>query len=198
MPGRLQGFAALSSAGMTLCGINPIYQRTVSMAEVILKDPARPDDVVIDQARSQLSDLWKKEDYWAIWLGFIILAAVLAALFGFGLKVMGKHFGRFVLGFIAASIIFSLISGTLGNDVGNAVLDHGVLRGFTRELREWFFALAFASIGLATNFKELAKYFKGGKPVILYVCGQSFNLALTLGMAHVMFYLVFPEITARI
>jgi len=78
------------------------------------------------------------------------------------------------------------------------MLDHGVLRGFTRYLREWFFALAFASIGLATNFKELAKYFKGGKPLILYVCGQSFNLVLTLIMAYIMFYLVFPEITARI
>ena len=28
---------------------------------------------VIDQAKSRLSDLWKKEDYWAIWLGFFIL-----------------------------------------------------------------------------------------------------------------------------
>jgi uncharacterized membrane protein YadS len=108
------------------------------------------------------------------------------------------RFPKFVLGFIAASIIFSWISGALGGDVGNTLLDHGVLRGFTRDLREWFFALAFASIGLATNFKELAKYFKGGKPLILYVCGQSFNLALTLLMAYIMFYLVFPEITARI
>ena len=58
--------------------------------------------------------------------------------------------------------------------------------------------MAFISIGLATNFRELAKYFKGGKPLILYVCGQSFNLALTLLMAYVMFYLVFPEITAKI
>ena len=108
------------------------------------------------------------------------------------------RFPKFVLGFIAASILFSWISSTLGSDIGNALLDHGVLRGFTRELREWFFALAFASIGLATNFKELAKYFKGGKPIILYVCGQSFNLALTLAMAYIMFYIVFPEITARI
>ena len=46
--------------------------------------------------------------------------------------------------------------------------------------------------------KELAGYFKGGKPIILYVCGQSFNLALTLLMAWIMFYKVFPEITASI
>ena len=108
------------------------------------------------------------------------------------------RFPKFVLGFLAASIIFSWISGTLGSDVGGVVLDHGVLRGFSRDLREWFFALAFASIGLATNFKELSKYFKGGKPIILYVCGQTFNLTLTLVMAYIMFYIVFPEITARI
>ena len=73
-----------------------------------------------------------------------------------------------------------------------------LLRGFSRPIREWCFALAFASIGLGTNFRELKQYFKGGKPLILYVCGQTFNLALTLLMAYVMFYLVFPEITAKI
>jgi len=108
------------------------------------------------------------------------------------------RFPKFVLGFIAASIFFSILDGQLGKDVSGAMMDQGVIRSFSRLLREWFFALAFASIGLATNFRELAKYFKGGKPLILYVCGQSFNLALTLLMAYVMFYLVFPEITARI
>ena len=65
-------------------------------------------------------------------------------------------------------------------------------------LRTWFFVLAFTAIGLATNFKELAHYFKGGKPLILYVCGQSLNLMLTLLMAYIMFYVVFPDITAKI
>lgn len=49
------------------------------------------------------------------------------------------------------------------------------------------------SIGLETNFRELAQYFKGGKPLILYVVGQSFNLALTLFMAWLMFEKVFPQ-----
>ncbi len=108
------------------------------------------------------------------------------------------RFPKFVIGFIGASIIFSLMTQTMGSDVAYSVVDHGVLRGFTRILRGWFFCLAFTSIGLATNFRELAHYFKGGKPLILYVCGQSFNLALTLLMAYIMFYKVFPEITANI
>jgi uncharacterized membrane protein YadS len=108
------------------------------------------------------------------------------------------RFPKFVLGFIAASIVFSLLYQSFGSDAGYALVEHGAIRGFSRIFRGWFFCLAFTSIGLATNFRELGEYFKGGKPLILYVCGQSFNLILTLTMAYIMFYLVFPEITARI
>ena len=108
------------------------------------------------------------------------------------------RFPKFVLGFLGASIIFSWIDGILGKDVGNVLLDHGALRGFTRPLREWFFCLAFGSIGLSTDFRELKKYLKGGKPLILYVCGQSFNLILTLLVAYLMFFILFPGITSKI
>jgi len=108
------------------------------------------------------------------------------------------RFPKFVLGFIAASIIFSLMYASFGKDVGYTLLDQGAIRGMSRIFRGWFFCLAFTSIGLATNFRELKEYFTGGKPLILYVCGQSFNLILTLTMAYIMFYLVFPEITAKI
>ena len=108
------------------------------------------------------------------------------------------RFPKFVIGFIGASIIFSSIYGSLGPDAGYSLIDQGVLKGLTKNLRGWFFCLAFVSIGLATDFRELKSYFKGGKPLILYVCGQTFNLCLTLLMAYIMFYKVFPEITARI
>ena len=108
------------------------------------------------------------------------------------------RFPKFVLGFLIASILFSMLDSNLGKEMSGALIDQGAVRGGTRLLRGWFFALSFAAIGLSTNFRELAKYFKGGKPLILYVCGQSFNLVLTLIMAYIMFYLVFPEITAKI
>ncbi len=104
------------------------------------------------------------------------------------------RFPKFVLGFIVASIIFSLMLEAMGPR-GDVMLDQGVLRGFSRPLREWFFILAFASIGLTSNFREMAKHFKGGKPVILYVCGQSLNLILTLLAAYLMFFVVFPGVT---
>jgi len=108
------------------------------------------------------------------------------------------RFPKFVIGFLVASIVYSILDVNLGKEVSDNLLNHGAVRGFSRPFREWFFCLAFTSIGLATNFRELAQYFKGGKPLILYVCGQSFNLLLTLLMAYIMFYKVFPEITARI
>ena len=115
-----------------------------------------------------------------------------------GLMEIWYRFPKFVLGFIGVSIVFSIIYSQMGSDVGYTLIDNGVIRGLTKNLRGWFFCLAFVSIGLATDFRELKEHFSGGKPLILYVCGQSFNLCLTLLMAYIMFYLVFPEITANI
>jgi uncharacterized membrane protein YadS len=63
----------------------------------------------------------------------------------------------------------------------------------TKTLRDWFFCLAFVSIGLETNFRDLARYLGGGKPLVLYVVGQSFNLCLTLLMAWLMFEKIFSS-----
>ncbi|KUO51228.1 MAG: hypothetical protein APF76_17240 [Desulfitibacter sp. BRH_c19] len=85
---------------------------------------------------------------------------------------------KFILGFIGASIIFSfflpdaLVSDTLG-----------VVNGY----RKFFFTLAFVSIGLESNFGDMAKLVKGGKPLNLYIVGQTFNLVLTLIAAYVFF-----------
>lgn len=108
------------------------------------------------------------------------------------------RFPKFVIGFITASIAFSIIDQSMGSDMSSVMIDHGVLRGFTRIAREWFFALAFTCIGLETDFREFGQYFKGGKPITLYVFGQSFQLCFTLLVGYIMFYLIFPEVTAGI
>lgn len=93
------------------------------------------------------------------------------------------RFPKFVIGFVLASLAFSAIAYFMtGGEVAvKATTD------MTKALRGWLFCLAFVSIGLETNFRELAVYLKGGKPLILYVCGQTLNLILTLIMAYVMF-----------
>ena len=115
-----------------------------------------------------------------------------------GIGEIWRRFPKFILGFIGASILFSVLYALLGISMANAVIEEGVLGSFTKNLRTWLFCLAFASIGLSTDFRVLRHHFTSGKPLLLYVCGQTLNILLTLLMAWVMFYKVFPGITADI
>ena len=118
-----------------------------------------------------------------------------------GLIEIWYRFPKFVLGFIAASVIFSLMYSSYNAELGGmgrAMIDKGTIKGMSDLFRGWFFTLSFVSIGLATNFKELGHHFKGGKPLILYLSGQTLNLALTLLVAYVVFYKIFPGLTAAI
>lgn len=105
------------------------------------------------------------------------------------------RFPKFVLGFVAASILFSVLHSTLV--AGPEVID-SVIGGSTKTFRGWFFCLAFVSIGLETNFRQLTPYLRGGKPLLLYICGQSLNLVLTLAMAYLMFKVVFSGMVEQV
>lgn len=94
------------------------------------------------------------------------------------------RFPKFVIGFVLLSVIFSLIHAFVP---GGPELTSATFSGSTKTLRGWFFCLAFVSIGLDTNFRQMLPFFKGGKPLILYTCGQSLNLCLTLLMAWLAF-----------
>ena len=56
-----------------------------------------------------------------------------------------------------------------------------------------FFFLAFVSIDLDSLLSNMKKHLHGGKPVVLYLCGQSLNLMLTLAMAYLMFEVIFAD-----
>jgi uncharacterized membrane protein YadS len=105
-----------------------------------------------------------------------------------------RRFPKFVLGFLGASVLFSTVYSAVEH---GDVIVNGVIDGTTGTYRGWFFCLAFVSIGLDTNFRELAAHLKGGKPLVLYVCGQSLNLCLTLAMAWLMFEVVFADQMAQ-
>ena len=81
---------------------------------------------------------------------------------------------KFILGFFAASLVASFIVKPLAGSAAvssiNTILD---------QYKNWAFVLAFTSIGLDTNFREIAKQLKGGKPLTLYIVGQLFNIVLT-------------------
>ncbi len=81
---------------------------------------------------------------------------------------------KFIIGFFAASIIASFVVQPLaGKEAVSAI--NGVLDQY----KNWAFVLAFTSIGLDTNFREIKDQFQGGKPVALYIVGQLFNIVLT-------------------
>ena len=84
------------------------------------------------------------------------------------------RFPKFILGFFAASLIASFIIQPIygGAEVKaiNTVLD---------QYKNWAFVLAFTSIGLDTNFREIISQLQGGKVLWLYIVGQLFNIALT-------------------
>jgi uncharacterized membrane protein YadS len=106
-----------------------------------------------------------------------------------------RRFPKFVLGFLAASLLFSVVaaSGLEGQSLVSAAT-----ADTSKVLRGWFFCLAFVSIGLDTNFRELGRFLVGGKPLILYVCGQTLNLVLSLAMSWLMFEKVFPDAAAAL
>jgi uncharacterized membrane protein YadS len=115
-----------------------------------------------------------------------------------GLGQIWVRFPKFIVGFAAASFLFSFVLAPLfaalfeGN--GLKLVESNVIKTITNPLRGWFFCLAFVSIGLESNFADMAKQMEGGKPLLLYVIGQSFNLILTLAIAWLAFSILFPDV----
>jgi uncharacterized integral membrane protein (TIGR00698 family) len=115
-----------------------------------------------------------------------------------GLGQIWVRFPKFIVGFVAASFLFSFVLAPLfaslfdGN--GLKLVESSIIKAVSNPLRGWFFCLAFVSIGLESNFSDMAKQMEGGKPLLLYVIGQSFNLILTLAMAWLAFMVLFPDV----
>jgi len=115
-----------------------------------------------------------------------------------GLIQIWVRFPKFIVGFVAASLLFSFflvpLFSSLFEGNGLKLVESSVIKAVTNPLRGWFFCLAFVSIGLESNFKEMAEQLEGGKTMILYVVGQSFNLILTLAVAWLAFAVLFPNV----
>ena len=98
-----------------------------------------------------------------------------------GARVIWQRFPKFVLGFLLASLVFSL------------VLDAGAVaaaRGTLNNLRTVWFALAFTSIGLEARFSELVRVDEG-RPALAFLGAQAFNVVWTLLLAYLLFGGVF-------
>lgn len=96
---------------------------------------------------------------------------------GKGLGVIWERFPKFVLGFIAASLLFSFL---IPADTTKQV--SGILNG----LRTLWFALAFVAIGLEARFADLIKI-QNGRPALAFIGAQAFNILWTLLWAYLLF-----------
>jgi uncharacterized integral membrane protein (TIGR00698 family) len=91
------------------------------------------------------------------------------------------RFPKFILGFIIASIFFSLIlTPTIGEKSVSSIIN------VTKELRAWLFTMAFVCIGLDTKFSELVKIGRG-RPLYVFLMAQAFNIIFTLIVAYILF-----------
>lgn len=93
------------------------------------------------------------------------------------LRVIWERFPKFVIGFITASIVFSFFVAPETRDE---------LKESLKNLQGLWFALAFTSIGLETNFKDLLQH-NSRKPLIAFLTAQFFNVIITLIIAFLLF-----------
>ncbi len=93
------------------------------------------------------------------------------------LKIIWERFPKFVLGFLGASLLFSFF------------LSPGAIepiKGGLKSLQGLWFALAFTSIGLETNFADLF-HSNSRKPLYAFLIAQAFNIVVTLVIALLLF-----------
>ena len=107
-----------------------------------------------------------------------------------------RRLPKFILGFVGASAVFTLLA-SIGSESHQQSVT-AMLSGPIKMMRSWCFCLAFVSIGLETDIRKLAAVMGSAKPVVLYLCGQAFNLLLTFIMAYLAFRVIFPEVAARL
>jgi uncharacterized integral membrane protein (TIGR00698 family) len=93
------------------------------------------------------------------------------------LGVIWDRFPKFVLGFIGASLLFSFV---ISPEIISGAKDS------LKNLQGLWFALAFTSIGLETNFADLFKQ-NNRKPLYAFLIAQLFNILITLLIALLLF-----------
>lgn len=95
-----------------------------------------------------------------------------------GARIIWDRFPKFVLGFVAASILFTL--GIIDGGKGSAI----------DALKNWAFTLAFVSMGL--DFSIHAFRQMGWKPVAVFLIVTVFNTALALATSWIIFTYLLP------
>ncbi len=98
--------------------------------------------------------------------------------------IIWQRFPKFVLGFILASILFTVglipAPGSKEATAGNAIT----------AMKDWAFCLAFVCMGLEVSLTDFKKM--GWSPVIVFLIVTVFNTLLALAIAWIIFGWLFP------
>ena len=93
------------------------------------------------------------------------------------LALIWDRFPKFVLGFVAASLLFSfLLSPGIISDVKSSL----------KNIQTLWFVLAFTSISLETKFSDIFNS-ESRKPLYAFLIAQTFNILITLVVAYFLF-----------
>jgi len=92
-------------------------------------------------------------------------------------KLIWERFPKFVLGFLAASLLYSFVIN--GETVAQT-------KDLVKGIQTALFAVAFVCIGLETDLSLLVRT-GNGRPALVFVIAQVFNIFFTLAVAHFLF-----------
>ena len=108
------------------------------------------------------------------------------------LGIVWEKFPKFILGFVAASLVFSLLqsSGVFVPDASGRLAATGAAKTFST----LFFSLAFVCIGLDTRLKEIISR-ENRNILSAFIAAQAFNIVATLIIASLLFGVLKPMIS---
>jgi uncharacterized integral membrane protein (TIGR00698 family) len=128
-----------------------------------------------------------------IWIGVWAFVLAIIATTRWETATIGRRpdaaqiwwrFPKFVIGFLAASIIVTAITSGTSIASYNKVVTPGLVAPI-KDLRSWAFIFCFLSIGLTTRFRDLAQ--AGTKPFAAFSAGVAVNVVLGFVMSALVF-----------
>lgn len=155
----------------------------VAASSMIVGETANSHAVIIKAAQNVL-----------IGVVAFFIALYLSARSGHGgqapsLGIVWEKFPKFILGFVAASLVFSLLQsgGVFVPDARGKLAEPGVAKMFSTV----FFSLAFVCIGLDTRLKDIVS--RENRNILRsFLVAQSFNIVATFLIACLLFGVLKP------
>lgn len=107
------------------------------------------------------------------------------------LRMMWEKFPKFVLGFIVASLVFSLLQSyhIFPDWEAKKLAETSMAKSFST----FFFSLAFVCIGMDTRLKDIVSR-ENRNILYAFLCAQGFNIVVTFFVAWLMFGVVKPAV----